>query len=113
MQIIVRSPNVPVSQALEEHCQARARRAVEPFAEQIGRVEIVMVDVNGPKKGLGQVCRVFVELTHGGQLIFVSGARDFYSAVSRATFGAGRRLARVLARARDRAQPRVRAVGLA
>ena len=25
-----------------------------------------MVDVNGPKKGLGQVCRVFVEFTHGG-----------------------------------------------
>jgi ribosome-associated translation inhibitor RaiA len=113
VKIIIRSPNVPMSKALEEHCQSRARRAVEPFTGQVGRVEIVMVDVNGPKKALGQVCRVFVDLTHGGQLIFVSRARDFYSAVSRATFGAGRRLARVLARARNRAQPRVRAEGAA
>jgi len=106
MQVIVRSPNVPVSKALEEHCQSHVRRAVQPFAEQIGRVEVVMVDVNGPKKGLGQVCRVFVEFTHGGLMIFASSARDFYSAVSRATFGAGRRVARVLARARARAGAR-------
>ena len=107
MQIIVRSPNVPVSKALEEHCKSRVQRAVQPFAEQIGRVEVIMVDVNGPKKGLGQVCRVFVELTHGGHLMFASRARDFYSAASRATFGTGRRLARVLSRARARAQPRI------
>jgi hypothetical protein len=75
---------------------------VQPFADQIGRVELVMVDVNGPRKGLGQACRVFVELTHGGRLMFASSARDFYSAASRATFGAGRRLARVLERARAR-----------
>jgi putative sigma-54 modulation protein len=113
VQVIIRSPNVPVSKALAEHCHSRVHRAVEPFADQIGRVELVMVDVNGPKKGLGQVCRVFVELTHGGRLMFASRARDFYSAASRATFGAGRRLARVLERARAHPQARVQAPGIA
>jgi hypothetical protein len=45
--------------------------------------------------------------------MFGSRARDFYSAASRATFGAGRRLARVLERARARPHARTQAPGIA
>lgn len=98
MNIIIRGRNVPLSQSLEDHCRERVRRAVRRFAEQVARVEVVLVDLNGPRNAPAQACRVFVTLDSGGRLMFESSDRDFYLAVSRATSGAGRHLARVLSK---------------
>ena len=111
MDVIIRSRSVPVSKALQEHCQERAQRAIQPFAQQVDRVELVLVDLNGPKKGLGQACRVFVKLSRGGSVMFATSGRDFYAAASQATFGAGRHLARTLAKARTRTHVPVAPLG--
>jgi len=102
VNVIIRSQRVPISQALEEHCRARIARAVQPFVEQLERVELVFVDLNGPRNAPAQSCRVFVVLSGGARVMFESSQRDFYLAASRATLGAGRHLARVIARSRER-----------
>lgn len=106
MNVIIHHRNVTPSKALEAHCRARVARAVESFAERVDRVEVVLVDLNGTRKGPGHACRVFVRLTAGGAVMFASQDRDFYRASSRAATGAGRHLARVLAKARARSHER-------
>jgi len=96
--IVIRSQRVHVSQALEEHARERIARAIQPFAEQLERVELVFVDLNGPRNSPGQSCRVFLAMRDGARVIFESSQRDFYLAASRATVGAGRHLARLVAR---------------
>ena len=102
VNVIIRSQHVPISPALEEHCRERIARAVHPFVEQLDRVELVFVDLNGPRNAPAQACRVFVALNGGARVLFESRQRDFYLAASRAIFGAGRHLARAVARSRAR-----------
>lgn len=104
MNVVIRSQRVPISPQLEEHCRERIARAVQPFKQQLDRVELVLVDLNGPRNSPGQACRVFVALTGGGRVLYESRQKDFYLAASRATDGAGKHLARTLARSRTRAQ---------
>ena len=106
VNVIIRHRNVTHSEALEAHCRQRVARAVEPFAGRVERVEVVLVDLNGPRKGPGHACRVFVRLAAGGGVMFASEDRDFYVASSRAATGAGRHLARVLAKSRTRSHQR-------
>jgi ribosome-associated translation inhibitor RaiA len=106
VNVIIRHRNVSHSNALEAHCRDRVARAVESFAERVERVEVVLVDLNGTRKGPGHACRVFVRLAAGGAVMFVSKDRDFYRASSRAATGAGRHLARALAKSRRRSHQR-------
>ena len=106
VDVIIHHRNVTPSKALEAHCRDRVARAVEPFAGRVDRVEVVLVDLNGPRKGPGHACRVFLRLTAGGALMFASQDRDFYRASSRAVTGMGRHLARVIAKSRARIHER-------
>jgi hypothetical protein len=104
VNVIIRHRNVTHSEALDAHCRDSVARAVEPFAGRVERVEVVLMDQNGPRKGPGHACQVFVRLTAGGAVMFASEDRDFYVASRRAATGAGRHLARVLAKSRTRSQ---------
>jgi ribosome-associated translation inhibitor RaiA len=106
VNVIIHHRNVTPSKALEAHCRDRVARAVEPFAERVDRVQVVLVDLNGARKGPGHACRVFVRLAGGGAVMFASRDRDFYRASSQAVSGAGRHLARVLAKSRARTHER-------
>lgn len=113
MEVVIRSQNVPISQALEEHCHERVVRALQPFREHVRRVDVVLVDLNGPKHGPAQACRVFVDLRRGGTVMFASAADTFYHSASTSAAGAARHLSRVLERARTRTLARVDPLGAA
>jgi ribosome-associated translation inhibitor RaiA len=106
VNVIIRHRNVTHSDALEAHCRESVARAVEPFAGVVERVEVVLVDKNGTRKGPGHACQVFLRLVAGGAVMFASEDRDFYVASRRAATGAGRHLARVLAKSRTRSHLR-------
>jgi hypothetical protein len=106
VNVIIRHRNVTHSDSLDAHCRDSVARAVEPFAGLVERVEVVLVDKNGPRKGPGHACQVFVRLVAGGAVMFASEDRDFYVASRRAATGAGRHLARVLAKSRTRSHLR-------
>ncbi|HEX6240610.1 MAG TPA: HPF/RaiA family ribosome-associated protein [Polyangiales bacterium] len=106
MNVIIRHRNVSPSKALDAHCRDHVARAVKPFAQGIDSVEVVLADLNGPRKGPGHACRVLIRLTAGGEVMFVSKDSDFYRASHRAATGAGRHLARVIDKARTRSHER-------
>jgi hypothetical protein len=106
VNVIIRHRNVAHSEALDAHCRDSVARAVEPFAGRVERVEVVLMDQNGPRKGPGHACQVFVRLIAGGAVMFASEDRDFYVASRRAATGAGRHLARVLAKSRTHSHQR-------
>ena len=113
MNVIIHHRNVTPSKALEAHCRERVARAVESFAGRVDRVEVVLVDLNGPRKGPAHACRVFVRLAAGGALMFASQDRDFYRASRRAVTGMGRHLARAVAKSRARVHERFEPHGAA
>lgn len=113
MNTHIRSHHVQVSEALESHCRERVERALAPFSARVRRVEVVLADVNGPRGGPGQVCRLFIELQDGATLIFATAANDFYRAVTAAAAGAGRQLARALERKVSRSHERFQPLDVA
>jgi putative sigma-54 modulation protein len=102
----IRSHHVSVSRALESHCRERVERALSPFAGRVRRVEVVLADVNGPRRGPGHVCRMFVDLTDGATLIFATASHDFYRAVTATAAGLSRQLAKTLERKTSRSHER-------
>lgn len=113
MNIVIRGRNVPLSDSLQDYCRDRARRALAPSSDRVTRVEIVLVSLSGLHNTPIIACRVFVTLKSGERLMFESSERDHYLAVSRATFGAGRHLARRVAKWRTAARAYTAPMGAA
>jgi ribosomal subunit interface protein len=104
VQMDIRGQNMSLSGALAGHCVERLSRALRPFDSRIARVQVVFVDLNGPKTGLGQACRMTVHLLHGGVVRFESRREDYYRAASETISGIVRRIQRALARRRQTAR---------
>jgi ribosomal subunit interface protein len=101
MQLIVRGRGVRVSSALREHSVERVERALSPFAEHVASTELVFSDLNGPRGGLGQSCRVSVGLSDGTKLMVQSLDTDFYAASSDAAARLGYLVRRELGKTRS------------
>ncbi|HKP57773.1 MAG TPA: HPF/RaiA family ribosome-associated protein [Polyangiales bacterium] len=101
MQIDIRGQNVAVSGNLAAHCLDRLDRALRPFSSRIARVQIVFVDLNGPRNGPAQACRATVELLNGGRVRFSSRAEDYYQAAAQTIAGIVRPVQRTLTRPRS------------
>lgn len=101
MQIDIRGQNVPVSGSLAALCMDRLDRALRPFSSRVARVQIVFVDLNGPKNGPGQACRATVELVNGGRVRFSTRSEDYYQAAAQTIAGIVRPIQRALTRRRS------------
>lgn len=95
----IRHVNLPVSDALQEFTQRRVARALRPFQSNVSRVDVRIIDVNGPRGGIDKRCRVTVELAAVKQKVVVqSKSADTYAAVQ----GACARLSEAVSRALTR-----------
>jgi putative sigma-54 modulation protein len=85
---------------LHDYSIARTMVALDQFQGRIQRVELVFTDLNGPRGGPAEACRIFVHLT-GAPVVLVE-ARDngFYAALGRAVAKASRAVAQALRRRR-------------
>jgi ribosomal subunit interface protein len=101
MQLIVRGRGFHVSPALREHSVQRVDRALSPFTEHVASAELVFTDLNGPRGGLGQSCRVSVGLSDGTKLMVQSLDTDFYAASSDAATRLGYLVRRELEKIRS------------
>ena len=104
MQLIVRGRGIRVSPALREHSVERVERALSPFTNHIASAELVFADLNGPRGGIAQSCRVSVALADGTRLIVQSRDTDFYAASGDAATRVGNLVGRELGRNRSRAR---------
>ncbi|MFG0252595.1 MAG: HPF/RaiA family ribosome-associated protein, partial [Phycisphaerales bacterium JB038] len=84
------------------HVERCLRAALERHAPHIRRVEVVMTDINGPRGGRDQLCRVRVGLNRGGTLHMSKLGHDFYSNVNHLSSALKRAVARRLDRDRCR-----------
>ena len=101
MQLIVRGRGIRVSPALRGHSVERMERALAPFAERVASAELVFTDLNGPRGGLGQSCKVSVGLSDGTKLMVQSLDTDFYAASGDAATRVGYLLRRELGKTRS------------
>jgi len=85
-----------VAGLLHDYTTARTVVALDRFAGRLQRVEVVFTDLNGPRGGLAQACRLFVHLTDGRKLMVESRESNFYAAVRRATEKASYAVAQAL-----------------
>lgn len=72
--------------------------ALDRFADRLGLVLVRLTDVNGPRGGVDQRCRIVVQMVPTGRLVVEDMAADPVTAVSRAA----RRLVRSVGRFRER-----------
>ncbi len=108
MHITVRGKAVQLSDALRNHCMSRVARALSRFAAHVERVEVVLVDLNGPKGGRAQACNLFVALVDGSRVTLQHRESDFYLAAGEAASRVGVLVARMTDRARTRSRPAAR-----
>ncbi|MCC7263442.1 MAG: HPF/RaiA family ribosome-associated protein [Candidatus Latescibacteria bacterium] len=101
MKMEVRANQHRVGANLRHHVEKRLRFALGRFSRQVNTVKVQLSDLNGPRGGVDQCCRVEVSLVSGGRLIVEDTQSYLYAAISRAAERVGRALARQLSRQRD------------
>ena len=98
MKIKVRDSQHRVGATLHHHVERRLRFALDRFSRQISAVKVQLSDLNGPRGGVDQCCRVEVSLVAGGRLIVEEAQSYLYTAINRAADRASRAVARRLSR---------------
>lgn len=102
MQFTISSRNTTLTQPIREHIKDRLFAALDQHAGRIRRVNVMLEDVNGPRGGEDQVCRVAVQLNNGRTLHHERRGIDLYANVSLVADKVKRRVGRQIAKLRGR-----------
>lgn len=106
MQMTITSRGTDLTQAIRRHVRDRLTAALDQHAARVRRVEVLLEDVNGPRGGEDQVCRVTVLLNNGRRLRHERRGLDLYANVSLVADKVKRRVGRRLAKLRERRHAR-------
>lgn len=99
MNIEIRSTNVQISSALEEHITRKVENAVRAQRERLIRAVVRICDVNGPKGGRDIHCHIVARL-RGRTLVVHDLASDPYEAATNAAARLGELMVSVIERYR-------------
>lgn len=106
MKIQTRARGVELDGELKSRVERRVEYAFGNLADAVRRVEVLLADDNGPRGGNDQRCQVRVTLDGLPAVQVTEVQSDMAVAIDRATGRAGRTLARLLSRVRDRGADR-------
>ena len=98
----IRAFGIDVSQDTRNHLLKKVSRRFGKFAESIERVSIRFRDVNGPRGGVDQSCRMKVVLKNLPSVVFENQDVSLDGAFSGALTGAERKVRRSLQRRRSK-----------
>lgn len=98
MNIDVRSKNVELTPTIHQHVRRRLGFALGARADLIRLVEVMLTDVNGPKGGRDQKCRLLIRLDGLPDVITEDTQHDLRTAIDRAAAKASHTLARKLSK---------------
>ncbi len=94
MHLEIRAGNVELADAMRLHLERRLRFALGRFDDRIRKVTVRLKDLNGPKGGTDQQCRISLDLFPTGRLVLDEQSSDVIVAMDRAADRVGRAVAR-------------------
>jgi len=94
MHIDIQFRGIDGSSAVREHAERRARFALGRLAGRISRVNIALVDINGPRGGEDKACTVQISLQQSGSVLVEELGADLYQVLDRSLGRAARTLGR-------------------
>jgi len=100
MQFDIHGKDIPITEQLRGHIERRLCFAMERFATRIGRVQVTVCDLNGPRDGVDKRCRVAFVLMPSATVVIEDRDSNVYVAIDRVADKAGRCIGRRLKRLR-------------
>ena len=84
MKILTRARGLQLTDELSSHSTDQIRTALGRFADRLRRVEITLLDVNGPRGGIDKECKIMVVLEGVGTLVIRERSDSAFAAISNA-----------------------------
>jgi putative sigma-54 modulation protein len=84
IDFLIRTGRHDTVDALRDYAGHRLSFTLRRFTHRIGRVNLRLVDVNGPRRGVDSRCSIVAELTDGGQLFVDAVAAWPFTAITKA-----------------------------
>jgi ribosome hibernation promoting factor len=109
MQVEIRARHGQLSPILEEQLERRLHFALARFGGRIRRTSVIIEDINGPRGGEDQHCKIEVTLVPSGVIMAEATDVEIEPAVGRAADRVARRVGDALDRKRTK---RTRSGGL-
>ncbi len=100
MRVEIRARHGRLIRSLEEQLERRLHFALARFGGRIRRTSVFLEDINGPRGGEDQHCRIEVSLVPSGSIMAEATDAEVASAVGRAAERAARRVRDALERKR-------------
>ncbi|QDU09892.1 HPF/RaiA family ribosome-associated protein [Gimesia aquarii] len=100
MHISITDRNKLLNKDLRELCERRLDFALSRFESSIKKIDLVIVDENGPRGGVDKACRICISLHRASDVVINEKAEDVATCVS----GIAERASRTVARALERTQ---------
>lgn len=98
MRLTIRAHRLRITDSVREHAERRLLFALGRYRDAVTRVEIRLIDVNGPRGGIDKRCTIFVALRRAGEIVLDERDTDLRAVVDRAADRAGRAVSRRLHR---------------
>lgn len=96
MQIDIRSKNIEMTPTLRDYVRRRLSFALGAHAAQIQSVQIMVSDINGPRGGNDQHCRILVRVPYIKDVVIEDCQTELRVAIDRAAARASRTLTKRL-----------------
>jgi len=100
MWLTIHLQSLDIDEVARERVERRLRFALSRFSSQVGRVTVLLIDVNGPRGGLEMRCRVVVDVLGHRRVVVEDTDNDLNAAIDRAADRIGHAVSRILDRAR-------------
>jgi ribosomal subunit interface protein len=98
MHIDIQAQNFSITEPLTAYVMRRVNFAFSSRYDQIIRINVRLLDINGPRGGVDKRCRIHINLPRIKDIVIEDTEPDLYTAIDRAMDRAGRTLNRRLER---------------
>ena len=82
MKINVQSRGFKLSKSLYRRVNAKLRRILHRYGDQITHADVMLQDVNGPKGGEDMKCLINIRVSKSKSIVVQETAADLYDAVN-------------------------------
>ena len=108
MRFEIRRRGVEVLEELRSYLKDRLGLALKRFARHVDLVRVYLWDVDGPRGGVSQTCRIVVEVPPRGRVIVTETDTEIRAAIAGATNRVASSLKRHVQRRWTRRRPTLR-----